>query len=152
RNTSGSPIFNEAMSEGSSWGPVDSGRIKPDLVAQSIDILSTGFANDLAYSTMTGTSQASASAAGAAALVHHAWQELFPGSFIRASTVKALLIHHADDLGTTGPDYRYGWGVINIHDTVSHIRQHSLNPRADTIKDDQLSTTKTTTEYIFSHS
>jgi hypothetical protein len=30
-----------------------------------------------------------------------------------ASTVKALVLHTADDVGNAGPDYRFGWGLMN---------------------------------------
>jgi hypothetical protein len=45
-------------------------------------------------------------------------QELFSqrnsGRFLRASTVKGLVLHTADEAGSTpGPDYRFGWGLLN---------------------------------------
>ena len=32
---------------------------------------------------------------------------------MKASTLKALILHTADDDGNPGPDYRYGWGIMN---------------------------------------
>jgi hypothetical protein len=35
--------------------------------------------------------------------------------------IKALMIHAASDLGNTGPDYQYGWGIINAQKSVNLI-------------------------------
>jgi hypothetical protein len=62
---------------------------------------------------MSGTSMATPSAAGSAHLLVHLFHTLFTNQVMRASTLKALLIHTADDKGNAGPDYEYGWGLIN---------------------------------------
>jgi hypothetical protein len=97
----------------SSWGPTDDGRIKPDLVANGYSLYSSLSGSDAAYGSMSGTSMSGPNAAGTAQLVFHLFGSLFPGHALRASTLKALLIHTADDLGTAGPDYAYGWGLLN---------------------------------------
>ena len=112
----------------SSCGPTDDGRIKPDLVAAGVDltapvrnpadpnhpgyyVFSTG--NNASPSYATGTSFSAPAAAGAAGLLVELRQRLAPGKPLLASSLKALLIHTADEAGTTGPDYRFGWGLIN---------------------------------------
>lgn len=107
-------VSNAQASGFSGWGPVDDGRVKPDLVANGSAVYSCGNAGDTNYVVMSGSSMASASACGAAALLleHHAMQ--FPGHFLRAATLKGLMVHTADDLGREGPDYEYGWGLLNI--------------------------------------
>lgn len=97
----------------SSEGPCDDGRIKPDLVANGYSLYSSGGADNADYYYSSGTSMSSPSATGAAALVTQLYNREFSGQRMRASTLKALLIHTADDLGTAGPDYRFGWGLIN---------------------------------------
>lgn len=99
------------MSTFSGWGPTDDGRIKPDVVGNGVGLYSAHNATDSAYSTSDGTSMASPNVCGTAALLLEQFRRF--GSEPRASTMKALLIHTADDLGTPGPDYRFGWGLVN---------------------------------------
>jgi hypothetical protein len=98
----------------SNWGPTDDGRIKPDIVANGIGLYSCSASSNTSYTTFSGTSMSSPSAAGAAMLLVDHYNQLHPGQSIRASTLKGLLIHTADDLGNSGPDYSYGWGLINV--------------------------------------
>lgn len=101
----------DAMSSFSSWGPVDDGRIKPDLCANGTSVWSTGLSQG--YYSSSGTSMASPAAAGAAALLYQLYLGQNPGSRPAPHTLKALLIHAAKDLGRPGPDYEYGWGLID---------------------------------------
>lgn len=107
-------LDNAAMTSFSSWGPADDGRIKPDIVANGYTVYSADDANDSAYTTISGTSMATPNACGSAALLVEYYAELFSGGAMRASTLKGLIIHTADDLGRPGPDYQYGWGLMNV--------------------------------------
>jgi hypothetical protein len=49
---------------------------------------------------------------GTAALLIQHYQNLFD-STPRSATTKGLLIHTAFDAGNVGPDYTFGWGVID---------------------------------------
>jgi hypothetical protein len=40
-----------------------------------------------------------------------------------ASLVKAILIHTAQDLGRSGPDYMYGWGLVDARAAVELIEK-----------------------------
>ncbi len=98
-----------------SWGPADDGRIKPDLVANGASLYSSVIENDSAYSPMSGTSMASPSIAGSAGLLLQHQRNLYGNVVYRASTLKALLIHTADEAGPDpGPDYMFGWGLANF--------------------------------------
>ena len=57
------------MSSFSSWGPCDDGRIKPDVVANGVSVNSPIDTSDSAYASYGGTSMATPSATGAAALL-----------------------------------------------------------------------------------
>ncbi len=127
-----------AMAGFSSWGPTDDGRIKPDIVANGVTLYSTSSGGDAAYTTMSGTSMSSPSAAGSAALLVELYGTLFPGGAMRASTLKGLLIHTADDLGNPGPDYRFGWGLINTAAAAALIRDFAENPLTRRITEDTL--------------
>jgi hypothetical protein len=111
----------------SSLGPCDDGRIKPDLVANGIGVYSSIKTNNTAYDTYDGTSMATPSAAGSSALIVQLYAREFSGQLMRASTLKGLLIHSADDLGNTGPDYTYGWGLINVKKAADVILAHKAS-------------------------
>jgi subtilisin family serine protease len=123
------------MSAFSSWGATDDGRIKPDLVANGVGVESTESSGDTAYGSKTGTSMAAPSAAGSAALLQALFHARFPGQYLRASALKALLIHTADDLGNPGPDYSFGWGLINVKSAADLIESHAANPARQILSD-----------------
>ena len=105
-------LAQSTMSSFSDWGPTDDGRIKPDLVADGVDMLSVGIASTNAYTVMSGTSMATPAACGASALLQQMYHDLY-GSYMRADTLKTLLLHTADDVDAPGPDYRTGWGLMD---------------------------------------
>ncbi|MCL5996832.1 MAG: S8 family serine peptidase [Chloroflexi bacterium] len=119
----------------SSRGPMQDGRIKPDLVAPGTNILSvrsslasgTGwglFSSNSYYMYMGGTSMASPLAAGAAALVREYYIEHEAQTSPSAALVKATLINSAVDIAGYGntsmeagqpiPNNHEGWGRINL--------------------------------------
>ena len=100
------------MSEFSNWGPTDDGRIKPDICAKGVSVTSSYSTSDNAYNTGDGTSYASPAVAGAALLLQQYHNSLF-GSYMESAGVKGLLLHTATDLGAAGPDYKFGWGLLN---------------------------------------
>ena len=105
----------------SSYGPTDDGRIKPDLVANGVGLTSAYVGTDASYASLSGTSMSSPSAAGSAALVSEYYQAQL-GSLPLASTLKALLIHTADEAGSyVGPDYRFGWGLMNTRTAIETV-------------------------------
>ena len=118
------------MTRYSGWGPADDGRIKPDIVAKGSFVYSSRAGHDADYANMSGTSMATPSAAGSAALLVAAYANLFPGDAILASALKGLILHTADDLGHPGPDYRHGWGLMNTEAAMQHILQHAADPEA----------------------
>ena len=103
------------MSSFSGWGPADDGRIKPDVVANGVSLYSTDDDSNSDYTSLSGTSMSTPSAAGSAILLQEHYENLNgTGNFMRASTLKALIIHTADEAGNNdGPDYEFGWGLMN---------------------------------------
>jgi hypothetical protein len=116
------------MSDFSGWGPTDDGRIKPDIVANGVSLYSCDDDNTADYAAMSGTSMSSPNACGSAALLLDYYDDLFPGDAMRASTLKGLIIHTADDLGRPGPDYSYGWGLMNTLAAAELLKDYSTNP------------------------
>lgn len=102
-----------AMTAFSGWGPADDGRVKPDVVANGHAVYIPRGNGDTNYRTSSGTSFAAPSAAGVGALLFEEARARVPGWEPRASTVKALLLHGATDLGRPGPDYENGFGLVD---------------------------------------
>ncbi|MDO1513039.1 S8 family serine peptidase [Maribacter confluentis] len=96
----------------SSFGPVDDGRIKPDLAGNGSSILSTDSYSTTSYNLSSGTSMATPGVTGSLLLLQQYHEELY-GSYMRAATLKGLALHTADDVDAPGPDYKMGWGVMN---------------------------------------
>ncbi len=105
---------NVIMSSFSGWGPADDGRIKPDLVGKGVDVYSLNSTSNTAYTTMSGTSMSSPNVVGSLVLLQQLYQQTHDGTPMRSSTLRGLAIHAADEAGTTvGPDYKFGWGLLN---------------------------------------
>lgn len=133
------------MTSFSAWGPTDDGRIKPDVVADGLNITSTIASSNTAYGTMSGTSMASPAATGSLFLLQELYSKNHSGAFLRSATLKAIVIHTADESGpSAGPDYQYGWGLIDMvkaaavitsNNTDQQIYEKVLqNGKSDTIK------------------
>jgi len=101
----------------SSRGPTLDGRIKPDVLSAGTGVYST-LGKD-GYGVSSGTSMAAPTVAGSIALMLELEGRLFGSDNpFRSSTIKALLIHGADDVGLPGPDYQSGWGRVNIKKSI----------------------------------
>ena len=94
----------------SSRGPVDDGRLKPDVVAVGSSVRSTRPNNT--YGNGSGTSYSSPAVAGLSALLHQSYIALH-GQKPPSALTKAVIMNTADDLGISGPDYKFGYGRVN---------------------------------------
>jgi len=128
-------LKNAEVSAYSSFGPVDDGRIKPDLAGYGGSILSTDSYSNTSYETSAGTSMATPGVTGALLLLQQYNEQLY-GSYLKAATLKGLALQTADDVNEKGPDYKMGWGVMNAKkasevifnkDFSSHIAEETLN-------------------------
>ena len=135
------------MTPFSAWGPTDDGRIKPDIVANGNGLWSTMSYADDAYGSLSGTSMSSPNAAGSAALLCEYYNRLLPGQAMRSSALKALIMHTTDDLGNPGPDYQYGWGLMNSLAAAEIIRTHAAFPGGFFMRDGALGATNATDVY-----
>ena len=114
------------MSSFSSWGPTDDGRIKPDIVANGVNLYSSITTSPTAYASFSGTSMASPNAAGSLLLLQEHYNNLY-GSFMMASTLKGLAIHSADEAGENpGPDYVFGHGLLNALNAATVISEKDV--------------------------
>ena len=103
------------MTDFSSWGPTDDGRIKPDLVGNGWELYSCVSDADTSYfGGASGTSMASPNVCGSLALVQDYWMDQHAGVSMRAATLKALAINTTREAGPAdGPDYMFGWGLLD---------------------------------------
>ncbi len=114
-------IYNTSMSTYSSWGPTDDYRLKPDVTAPGI-MVSCKASTDSAYGWMGGTSMATPLVSGVAAVLQQQYKSFHNGTSMLGSMTKALLINTALDRGNTGPDFQFGWGVVNASEAVRVIK------------------------------
>lgn len=109
------------MSSFSSWGPTDDFRIKPDISAKGVAVTSLSSEDDNATATLQGTSMAAPAVTATLALLQQHYNNL-NSSWMRSSMLKAVMINSADEAGSApGPDFKFGWGLINGASGVSVI-------------------------------
>jgi trimeric autotransporter adhesin len=101
-----------SMSSFSSWGPTDDGRIKPDVVADGVNLFSTNNTGTTQYTSMSGTSMATPSVSGSVGILLQHQAALYGASNpFRSATMKGLIIHTADECGRMMVPIIYTAGV-----------------------------------------
>jgi hypothetical protein len=122
---------NHSMTYFSSWGPVDDGRIRPDVCAPGCQQGGDGGVTSTrpggGYTTLCGTSMATPAVSGVLALILQEWRSgpaFTPPPL--PSTLKAILINTAQDYGNPGPDFQFGFGEIRARDAIDHMREGTL--------------------------
>lgn len=111
------------INSGSSEGPTDDLRIKPDIAGNGTSLHSSLETSDTSYGRLTGTSMSSPNVCGSLLLIQQHYNNTY-GSFMLGATLKALALHTADDAGIIGPDAVWGWGLLNakkMAETVSDV-------------------------------
>ncbi|HMG82742.1 MAG TPA: S8 family serine peptidase, partial [Ferruginibacter sp.] len=102
-----------------SHGPVADGRIKPDIVTSGMSILSTFPFNTYQYDQ--GTSMSAPVVTGSLALMCQRYRQLHAGSDPKSALLKAIMCNTAEDFGNPGPDYSFGFGMLNVRRAVAAI-------------------------------
>jgi hypothetical protein len=101
-----------SLNSSSSRGPAYDGRIKPDISAHGTDVYMTQPYET--YSAATGTSFSAPAVAGGLAQLTQAYKSMHNGQEPESALLKATVLNTANDLGNVGPDFRFGWGQINV--------------------------------------
>jgi len=126
----------------SSWGPADDGRVKPDVVANGATVGGPGSGSNTNYISGSGTSYSAPNAAGSALLLQEFHAQGNGGDYMRAATLKGLIIHTAADLGNAGPDYTFGWGLFDTLAAADHLTLQQAHPAdGGTIVEEELTST-----------
>lgn len=151
RDANGNSTGGGSLAGFSSQGPAFDGRIKPDFAANGVSVLSPS--SDTGSSSKQGTSMATPNASGTTVLLIDYFHKKFPGHFLRSSTLKALLANTADDRGDAGPDYSYGWGIVNVEAAAKIVKTYAQNPSSRVVMEDALAQGQTwTAPYTYSGS
>ncbi|MEZ4778155.1 MAG: S8 family serine peptidase [Flavobacteriaceae bacterium] len=104
-------FYNGNLVTSSSRGPAHDGRIKPDIAANGQNQNSTSENNT--YQVFGGTSGAAPGIAGISAQLYEAYGDLNGGALPESALIKATLLNTANDYGNVGPDFKFGWGIVN---------------------------------------
>ena len=119
----GNITTDEVLSGSSSCGPVHDGRIKPEIVAMGTNVFST-YTPLNTYGTISGTSMSTPGITGTVALLAQLYKQLNANVLPPSSLIKNIACNTAHDLGTTGPDYRFGFGRVNALAAVKILEQN----------------------------
>lgn len=114
----------EALSSSSSCGPVHDGRIKPEIVAMGTSVFST-YTPLNTYGTISGTSMSTPGITGSVAILAQRYKQLNANQLPGSTLIKNIVCNTAIDLGTAGPDYRFGFGRINALAAVRILEQNT---------------------------
>ncbi|WP_062058668.1 GEVED domain-containing protein [Aquimarina longa] len=118
------------INSGSSQGPTDDFRIKPDITAVGTNVYSTIASSDTAYENKTGTSMAAPNVTGSLLLLQQHHKNTHK-KYMKAATLKGLALHTADDAGVKGPDAIFGWGILNAKKASQTITEKGKQSRIE---------------------
>lgn len=104
-------FFNGGLVNSSSRGPAHDGRIKPDITAHGQGQMSTDENNE--YMSFGGTSGAAPGIAGVSAQLYEVYGDFNGGALPESALIKAAILNTANDYGNVGPDFKFGWGIVN---------------------------------------
>lgn len=107
----------------SSRGPVADGRLKPEIVAGGVGVISTFPYNG--YGSSNGTSMAAPTVTGSLALLTQRYKQLNGNANPPAYLLKALVCNSAIDKGNAGPDFTYGFGNLNTRKAVEDLEANN---------------------------
>jgi len=109
----------------SSDGPTADGRVKPEILAQGVEVFSISPGDNANYVTASGTSLSTPLIAGAIACLTQA-RPIWTVDQMRTNVLESGDWYKTN--GTYDPDYVYGYGVIDAFDAVNALIFSPLTP------------------------
>lgn len=109
------------MTDFSSWGPQDDGRVFPTVCAKGQQVLSVESLGT--YYRESGTSMACPVVTGHLALLQERFKQLNNGQEIRNDLLRAVVANTADEAGRKGPDFQFGYGILNAERAVVSLEK-----------------------------
>lgn len=103
----------------SARGPVNDGRIKPEIMGYGFGIVSGDVGDN--YGNSNGTSMSCPVVTGNLALIEERYKQLHSNQNAPASLLKALAMNGATDVGNPGPDFTNGFGLINTYRSIQML-------------------------------
>ncbi len=122
--TVGNVTDTRQIKSNSSRGPAADGRLKPEICGIGTSVVSTG--REYNYTNKSGTSMSAPAVTGTLALLYESYRDNNNGENPTGALVKAVACNTADDLGNAGPDYTYGYGLINARRAIETIEQNNF--------------------------
>lgn len=113
----------DAMTSFSSFGPVQDGRVKPDVSSMGNNVFSTTTPTN-SYTNMSGTSMATPGVAGSVTLLVQRYRQLNSNANPPSALIKNAVLNTAQDLGNVGPDYKFGYGRIDVLEAARVLEQN----------------------------
>jgi subtilisin-like proprotein convertase family protein len=104
---------NRAIASFSSKGPGTDGRLAPQFCANGVGLSSTYSTSDTSYSSLSGTSMSGPSVCGSLTLLSQLWRREHNNQLLPPDIARAILALTCTDEGPTGPDYTYGFGIVD---------------------------------------
>lgn len=145
----------KSMTDFSSFGPTEDGRVNPTVVAPGCEaggegaIWSTLPGPTYGANGWCGTSMATPAVSGILGLMLEAYNLTYNSDPLPA-TLRAVLVHTAEDLGNPGPDYQFGYGHVDALAAINLITA-TTGPAASRYITTNTITNGQTHEYTITH-
>jgi len=127
----GVPVSTTVVLDGSSSGPSDDGRLRPEILANgdSVNSCNNSVAAGNEYARLSGTSMACAVVTGATALFMERYKQRFSGAAnAPAHYLRAVYAQTATDMGRPGPDFLHGFGMLDLASAIALFDADSSTP------------------------
>lgn len=119
---------NENINNSSSRGPAQDGRLVPQFTANGTGLRSPiNSSGDSGYASYTGTSMSSPSVCGSLVLLAQLWRREHNDRCFAPDTARAVLALTCRDKYHPGPDYRYGFGMVDVKAAADLILADKAN-------------------------
>ncbi|MBX3458677.1 MAG: S8 family serine peptidase [Planctomycetes bacterium] len=105
---------NEDIADFSSRGPGLDGRLIPQFCANGVSLDSTGSSSNTNYYSASGTSMSGPSVCGSVVLLAQLWRREHSDQVFSPDVARAVLAQTCRDKYHPGPDYRYGFGIVDV--------------------------------------